>query len=102
MAHDIEVVLAPTQHLLMVERTALDLTMRHRTAIALKLSTYLQPVLQDASKSRWVRCWRAASDGWDVTKTFHPKCDNKGPTVTIVRVDRYIFGGYSDVSWDSK
>ncbi|KXJ11980.1 hypothetical protein AC249_AIPGENE14167 [Exaiptasia diaphana] len=32
MGHDIEVVLAPTQHLLMVERTALDLTRRQRTA----------------------------------------------------------------------
>lgn len=66
------------------------------------LSGFLSPVLQDASKSRWVRCWRASIDGWDVTTTFHPKCDNKGPTVTIVRVSSFIFGGYSDVSWDSK
>ncbi|KXJ07705.1 Mucin-like protein [Exaiptasia diaphana] len=66
------------------------------------LSGFLSPVLQDASKSRWVRCWRAAFDGWNVTKTFHPKCDKQGPTVTIVRVGSYIFGGYSDVSWDSK
>ncbi|XP_028518449.1 uncharacterized protein LOC110250606 [Exaiptasia diaphana] len=66
-----------------------------------KLSNYLIRVLQDFSRSRWVRCWRAASDGWDVTTTFHPQCDNKGPTVTIVRVGSYIFGGYSDVSWDS-
>ncbi|KXJ11964.1 Lectin BRA-3 [Exaiptasia diaphana] len=65
------------------------------------LSGFLSPVLQDASKSRWVRCWRAASDGWDVDSTFHPQCDNKGPTVTIVRVGSYIFGGYTDVSWDS-
>ncbi|KXJ07053.1 hypothetical protein AC249_AIPGENE14670 [Exaiptasia diaphana] len=65
-----------------------------------QLSSYLSPVLQDSSRSRWIRCWRAASDGWDVTTTFHPQCDNKGPTVTIVRVGSYIFGGYSDVSWD--
>ena len=22
-----------------------------------------------------------------------------GPTVTIIQVDKYIFGGYTDVSW---
>ncbi|KXJ08405.1 Nidogen-2 [Exaiptasia diaphana] len=66
------------------------------------LSGFLSPVLQDASKSRWVRCWRAASDGWDVDSTFHRQCDNKGPTVSIVRVGSYIFGGYTDVSWDCK
>ncbi|KXJ21383.1 hypothetical protein AC249_AIPGENE19598 [Exaiptasia diaphana] len=61
----------------------------------------MRPVLQDSSRSRWIRCWRAVSDGWDVYSTFHPQCDNKGPTVTIVRVGSYIFGGYSDASWDS-
>ncbi|XP_028518811.1 TLD domain-containing protein 1-like, partial [Exaiptasia diaphana] len=66
-----------------------------------QLSSYLSPVLQDSSRSRWIRCWRAASDGWDVDSTFHQQCNNKGPTVTIVRVGSYIFGGYSDVSWDS-
>ncbi|KXJ21382.1 Mucin-like protein [Exaiptasia diaphana] len=65
------------------------------------LSSFLKPVLQDSSRSRWIRCWRAASDGWDVDSTFHRQCDNKGPTVTIVRVGSYIFGGYSDISWDS-
>ncbi|KXJ07038.1 Platelet glycoprotein Ib alpha chain, partial [Exaiptasia diaphana] len=66
-----------------------------------KLTSFLKPVLQDSNRSRWIRCWRAATDGWDVDSTFHRQCDNKGPTVTIVRVSRYIFGGYSDVSWDS-
>ncbi|KXJ10132.1 Fibrillin-2 [Exaiptasia diaphana] len=65
-----------------------------------QLSSYLSPVLQDSSRSLWIRCWSAASDGWDVDSTFHPQCDNKGPTVTIVRVGSYIFGGYSDISWD--
>ena len=31
--------------------------------------------------------------------TFHSKCDNKGPTVTIIRVGKYIFGGYTSTSW---
>ena len=28
-------------------------------------------------------------------------CDGKGPTVTIIQVDKYIFGGYTDASWSS-
>ena len=46
-------------------------------------------------------CWRASQHGWAST-TFHSRCDNKGSTVTIVRVGKYIFGGYADVSWKSK
>lgn len=31
---------------------------------------------------------------------FHEKCDNKGPTLTLIRSDNgYTFGGYSGVSW---
>ena len=48
--------------------------------------------------SRWRRCWRASVDGW-AASTFHSRCDGKGPTVTIVRVGEYIFGGYTSVSW---
>lgn len=33
---------------------------------------------------------------------FHSRCDNKGATVTIIRVGENIFGGYSDVSWDGE
>ena len=47
-----------------------------------------------------MRCWRAKTDGW-AASTFHSNCDGKGPTVTIIQVGRYIFGGYTDVSWFS-
>ena len=66
------------------------------------LTTYLDPVLQDLGTSHWNLCWHANSDGWDVEKQFHPRCDGRGPSVTIVRVNQYIFGGYTDVSWHSK
>ena len=37
------------------------------------------------------------------TITFHKKCDNKGPTLTIVKtVDGHIFGGYNPRSWVSE
>ena len=62
------------------------------------LSTWLKPVAQSQS-SKWKRCWRASVDGWAAT-TFHSGCDNKGPTVTIIRVGgTYIFGGYTNLSW---
>ena len=63
---------------------------------------YLAPVLKSSSTSRWQRCWHAAVDGWDVRTKFHGQCDGKGPTVTLVRVGKYVFGGYADVSWHSK
>ena len=62
------------------------------------LSSWLKPVAQSKS-SRWKRCWRASVDGW-AASTFHSRCDNKGPTVTIIRVGgKYIFGGYTSLSW---
>ena len=65
------------------------------------LSTWLKPVAQSES-SKWKRCWRASVDGW-AASTFHSGCDNKGPTVTIIRVGgKYIFGGYTNVSWVGK
>ena len=61
------------------------------------LGDFLKPVVQ--SGSHWKRCWQASQDGWEVA-TFHSNCDDKGPTVTIVRVDnKYIFGGYTSLTW---
>ena len=61
------------------------------------LSNWLTPVILTKSIN-WKRCWRASVDGWAST-TFHSLCDNKGATVTIIRVGKYIFGGYTSRSW---
>ncbi|CAH3143472.1 unnamed protein product, partial [Pocillopora meandrina] len=61
------------------------------------VSFWLGSVVQSQS-SCWKRCWRASVDGWAST-TFHSKCDNKGPTLTIIHVGLYIFGGYTSTSW---
>ena len=45
--------------------------------------------------------YRASRDGWTASN-FHSYCDNKGPTVTVVKSGNYIFGGYTDTSWDGK
>ena len=64
------------------------------------LFSYLDPVLINKERSRFVRCWHAKTDGW-AASTFHSNCDGRGPTVTIIKVNSYIFGGYTDVSWNS-
>ena len=43
--------------------------------------------------------YRASRNGW-FASNFHSCCDNKGPTVTLVKSGNYIFGGYTDQSWD--
>ena len=41
----------------------------------------------------------SSRNGW---RSFHSYCDNKGPTVTVIKSGNYIFGGYTDVDWDGK
>ena len=66
-----------------------------------QLKTWLSPVLRNSSTSLWHICWHGHSHGF-AASTFHSRCDYKGPTVTIVRVGSYIFGGYTDYSWVGK
>ncbi|XP_068705762.1 sushi, von Willebrand factor type A, EGF and pentraxin domain-containing protein 1-like isoform X2 [Montipora foliosa] len=63
-----------------------------------QLSEWLKPVSQ--SNTHWNLCWRGSRDGW-AASTFHSLCNGNGPTVTIIKVNQYIFGGYVSVSWDS-
>ncbi|XP_028395970.1 uncharacterized protein LOC114519975 isoform X2 [Dendronephthya gigantea] len=49
-------------------------------------------------KCNWNLCYRASRDGWRA-QDFHSHCDNKGPTVVLVKANNCIFGGYADVSW---
>ena len=45
--------------------------------------------------------YRASRDGW-AASNFHSCYDNKGPTVIVIKSGNYIFGGYTDQSWDGK
>jgi len=60
------------------------------------LDKWLKPVTRQSSY--WNRCYQATVNGWS-SSTFHSNCDGKGPSVTIIRVGKYIFGGYASVSW---
>ena len=55
-----------------------------------------------------VLLYRASRDGW-TGANFHSRCDNKGPTVTVVsgcrqhrnhETDSKIFGGYTEEQWE--
>ena len=48
----------------------------------------------------WIPLFQASRDG-SSSESFHSKCDNKGPTVTIVNSVNSIFGGFTDVPWMS-
>ena len=45
--------------------------------------------------------YRASRNGWSACN-FHSLCDHKGPTVTLVKSGNYIFGGYTEKSWDGE
>ncbi len=45
--------------------------------------------------------YRGSQDGFSAAN-FHTKCDNKGPTVVIIKFNHgKVFGGFTDTSWDS-
>ena len=46
-----------------------------------------------------VRLYKASIDGW-APKDFHDRCDNKGPTLVIMKSKvGKVFGGFSMVGW---
>lgn len=53
------------------------------------------------NNSKWTRCYHAKSDGF-TAHGFHSRCDNKGPTVTLVQVREFVFGGFLDQNWGGK
>ncbi|XP_067019718.1 uncharacterized protein [Acropora muricata] len=64
-----------------------------------ELASFLSPAVGQV-ESKWKLCYNALSDGWE-PKIFHRNCDNKHHTVTIIEKRPYIFGGYTDIPWDS-
>ena len=46
-------------------------------------------------------CYRASVHGWS-SHQFHRHCDDKAGAVVLVMVGNYIFGGYTDQTWQGK
>jgi len=69
------------------------ITMEHYPAMCV--------VVPDVSDREPRLLYRASRDGFS-GPVFHQLCDGKGPTLVIAQsIGGYIFGGYSDVPWDS-
>ena len=49
-------------------------------------------------KSRWELCYRSSTHGSSDFK-FHEKCDGRSNTVTIVKKNDFVFGGFTDTPW---
>ena len=49
----------------------------------------------------WRLLFRASRDGFTAS-AFHSACDNKGPTITVVKSGGNIFGGFAENAWTSK
>ena len=54
--------------------------------------------LPRAMVGEWRLLFRASRDGF-AASAFHSKCDNKGPTVTVVKSGANIFGGFTEKPW---
>ena len=44
--------------------------------------------------------FRASTDG-HTHADFHRCCDNKGPTLLLIKSGEYIFGGFTSKSWET-
>eukprot|EP01132_Coremiostelium_polycephalum_P008593 gene8593-10573_t len=54
-----------------------------------------------SSNTQWKLLYQATVDGFEAS-TFHQKCDNQGPTVSIITSSNgNVFGGYTDTPWGS-
>ena len=61
------------------------------------ISNWINPF----TKIKYKLLFRASQDG-DSMETFHEKCDNKGPTLILIKSKKgKRFGGYNPLSWDS-
>jgi len=71
----------------------------------------LSVIIKDEQHCSAVRSWlppgatcsllyRATTDGKSL-QAFHRCCDNKGPTLLVVKSGHYICGGYTSKSWQS-
>ena len=74
--------------------------------IKLEQATLIQNWINDRSNNteqpKWKLLYRASHDGYGA-KAFHSYCDNKGPTVTVVKCqgNSDLVGGYTPLSWKS-
>ena len=65
-----------------------------------KKNIFLQKMLEWTGYKKMELIYRGTRDG-RTSKNFHDKCDNQGPTISLLKNDKSIFGGYSSISWST-
>ncbi|XP_022797648.1 uncharacterized protein LOC111335915 isoform X2 [Stylophora pistillata] len=50
--------------------------------------------------SHWLLCFRPSLHG-AVDQYFHNRCNGRNDTITIIKENNYVFGGYVDIPWES-
>lgn len=60
----------------------------------------IQNIFKDQKEFRLL--YRASRDGFNHSD-FHDRCDDKGPTITIIKSLKHYqtFGGYTDIAWST-
>lgn len=55
-----------------------------------------------SESQQWQLLYSASRDGY-AAKAFHTACDDRNPTMTIIRSKNgWIFGGFTSIAWSSK
>ena len=64
-----------------------------------KENEFIQKLLEWSGYNKIELLFRGTRDGMN-SNSFHNKCDDKGPTISLFKSDKgYIFGGYTPISW---
>jgi hypothetical protein len=64
-----------------------------------KLAKELIKLCEFSLNDKWVLLYRGTQHGFG-SQDFHKRCDNYTKTLTIVKSNSFIFGGYSSASWE--
>ena len=66
-----------------------------------KRKTHIYNMLFGNAKKSFRLLYKGSVHGFSAEE-FHKKCDNMGPTISIIKSDKNkVFGGYASVSWNS-
>jgi len=74
----------------------------HSSIVNLEQAKIFQCWIENfGAPSSWQLRYQATKDGF-ASVNFHSKCDNSGPSLTLIKTNAgHIFGGFTSVSWNS-
>ena len=73
--------------------------LRNTVLFGQEYDSYLREWVGDYN---WKLIYRASEHGY-TAKSFHEYCDDKGPTLVIIKSSEgWIFGGYTTQSWSGE